>query len=67
MSSNEKVTHPRTRRPALSTEPLQAALGHADARLTNQPTPQMTGVNEHGRHYPEPVLDSAGRPIRPGV
>ena len=63
--SIEKVTHPRTPRPALSTEALQPPLGHGDVRLTNQPTPQMTGVNEHGRHYPKAVLDSAGRPIRP--
>jgi hypothetical protein len=67
MSSNEKITHPRTPRPALSTEPVQSPLGHNDARLRNQPTSQMTGVNEHGRHYPEAVLNSDGSPKRPGV
>jgi hypothetical protein len=55
MSSNEKVTHPRTPRPALSTEPRQAPLGHADVRLTNQPTNAKR------------VLDAQGRPIRPGA
>jgi hypothetical protein len=58
MSSNE-VTHPRTPRPALSTEALQPPLGHNDARLTNQHMTSMTGV--------KPVLDSQGRPLRPGV
>jgi hypothetical protein len=67
MSNNEKVTHPRPPRPALSTEPLQPPLGHNDARLTHQPTTQMTGVNEHGRPYPKPVLNSDGSPKRPGV
>jgi hypothetical protein len=43
-------------------------LGFNDPRATNQATQiPDSDVNEHGWKYPKPVLDNAGRPIRPGV
>ncbi len=55
--SNEKITHPRTRRPAISTHPRQLPLSHNDVRLTNQTMARMTDLPA--------VVDEQGRPLRP--